>query len=121
MDNQLALTLNTYDAETQDILASTQKVLPLGKMHEIALKQSGYSDTLLVVNTLRPTVFTETELDIPLRPRKSLHHFRVTNRQDSTPVTEATLRLDGQETPRSMYGRTSMIWMLSVWTRCWRS
>ena len=67
-------------------------------MHEIALKQSGYSDTLLVVNTLRPTVFTETELDIPLRPRKSLHHFRVTNRQDSTPVTEATLRLDGQET-----------------------
>ncbi len=98
LDNQLALTLNTYDAETQDILASTQKVLPLGKMHEIALKQSGYSDTLLVVNTLRPTVFTETELDIPLRPRKSLHHFRVTNRQDSTPVTEATLRLDGQET-----------------------
>lgn len=98
LDNRLALTLNTYDAETQDILASTKKVLPLGKMHEIALQQSGYADTSLVVNTLRPTVFTETELDIPLRPKKSLHHFRVTNKQDGTVVTEATLRLDGQKT-----------------------
>ena len=98
LDNQLALTLNTYDAETQDILASTKKVLPLGKMHEIALTQAGYADTSLTVNTLRPTVFTQTELDIPLQPKKSLHHFHVINRQDNTPVTEATLRLDGQET-----------------------
>lgn len=98
LNNKLALTINTYDAETQDVLASKKSVLPLRKMHEVALEHPGYADTSLMVNTLRPTVFTETELDIPLHPKKSLHHFRVSNRQDNTPVPEATLRLNGQET-----------------------
>ena len=99
LDNQLQLSINTYDEETQEILASTTKTLPLGKVHTIPLKQAEYADTVLQVNTSRPTVFTETELDIPMRPKKSLHHFHITNIRDGQPVPEATLRLDGKVTP----------------------
>jgi outer membrane protein OmpA-like peptidoglycan-associated protein len=93
--NQLRLSLNTYDEETQEILAQEQKVLPLGQLHKIHLRQTGYHDTVLAVNTLRPTIFTETELDIPMRPKKSLHHFRVTNIRDNQAVEDAVIRLNG--------------------------
>ena len=99
LDNQLVLSINAYDEETQEILYSAKKTLPLGQTHTITLQQAGYSDTLLSVNTSRPTVFTETELDIPMRPKKGLHHFRVTNIHDGEKVTDATLRLNGQTTP----------------------
>lgn len=99
LDNKLALSLNTYDAETQEILQTTKQVLPLGQTHTIALQHAGYADTALVVNTLRPMVFTETELDIPLQPKKSLHHFRVTNIRDGVAVPDAAIRLNGQTAP----------------------
>lgn len=97
--NQLRLSLNTYDEETQEISSMQQKVLPLGQLHKIHLQQTGYHDTVLVVNTLRPTIFTETELDIPMRPKKSLHHFRVTNIRDNQAVEDAVIRLNGASAP----------------------
>ena len=99
LDDQLALRLQTYDAETQVILSSQQKTLPLGKIHRLPLRQKRYHDTTLVVNTQRPTVFTETELDIAMRPKKSMHHFIVTDAITEEPLKEAQLRLNGQPTP----------------------
>ena len=99
LDDHLTLTLQTYDAETQVILRSQRKELPLGKIHRIPLRQEGYRDTTLMVNTQRPTVFTETELDIAMRPKKSMHHFTVTDAMTGEAVQDALLRLNGQPTP----------------------
>lgn len=96
LDNELRLSINTYDAENQSILSENKRTLPLGKMHTIALHHNGYEDTTLTVNTLRPTVFTETELDIPLRPKKSVHHFVVTNAKTQETISDATIRLNGK-------------------------
>ena len=96
LDNELKLRINTYDAENQLILNEEKRTLPLGKMHSIALRHKGYEDTTLVVNTMRPTVFTETELDIPLRAKKSVHHFVVTNAKTQETVSDASIRLNGK-------------------------
>ena len=98
LDNQLSLRLNGYDAETQQTVYSTRQVLPLGQLHSLPIQQKGYEDTTLVINTKRPTVFTETELDIPLHPLKSRHLFIVTNAQTEELVEDARLRLNGQPT-----------------------
>ena len=99
LDNRLELTLNTYDAETQQILRAEQKNLPLGQLHSVVLQQEGYEDTTLVVNTQRPTVFTETELDIAMRPKKSRHLFIVSDSKSGQLIEQVTLRLNGKETP----------------------
>ena len=99
LDDQLALTLQTYDSETQAILRSQKEILPLGKLHPLTLRHEGYEDTTLTVNTRRPTVFTETELDIAMRPKKSLHHFVVINPLTGDAIKDAQLRLNGQPTP----------------------
>ena len=96
LDNQLELRLNTYDIETQNILSSIQQTLPLGKLHTIPLSYPGYDDTTLVVNTLRPTVFTETELDIPLMPKKRMHHFIVIDAKTRRAVPDVTMLLNGK-------------------------
>ena len=98
LDNQLALRLNGYDAESQQTVYTTRQVLPLGQLHSVRIQQKGYEDTTLVINTKRPTVFTETELDIPLQPLKSPHLFIVTNARTEELVENATLRLNGQPT-----------------------
>lgn len=98
LDDHLALTVNTYDEETQLILESNRHNLPLGRIHEISLHATGYRDTILPVNTQRPTVFTETELDVAMRPLKSLHHFIITNARTGERVTNALLRLNGHPT-----------------------
>ena len=98
LDNNLALAVNTYDEETQVILKNTRHNLPLGRIHEIPLKMAGYADTTLVVNTKRPMVFTQTELDMPMRPLKSLHHFVVTNARTGEKIPDVLLRLNGQPT-----------------------
>lgn len=96
LDNELQLRINAYDAENQMILSEKRHTLSLGKMHSIALHHEGYEDTTLTVNTMRPMVFTETELDIPMRPKKSVHHFVVTNTKTHETVSEATIRLNGK-------------------------
>lgn len=96
LDDRLALKLNSYDAETQEILDSRNETLALGKIYSLSLKHTGYDDAILEVNTARPMVFTETELDIPLQPRKSLHHFRVVHALNGEPVQDVQLRLNGQ-------------------------
>ena len=96
LDNQLVLRLNGYDAESQQTVYTTRQVLPLGQLHSVRMQQTGYEDTTLVINTKRPTVFTETELDIPLQPLKSRHLFIVTNARTEALVDNATLRLNGQ-------------------------
>ena len=98
LDNQLALTLNGYDDETQQTVYNTKQVLALGQLHSVPIRQKGYEDTTLVINTKRPTVFTETELDIPLHPLKSRHLFIVTNAETEELVEDARLRLNGQPT-----------------------
>ena len=98
LDDHLALTVNTYDAESQQIIETKRHVLPLGKIHEISLRAKNYEDTLLVVNTKRPTVFTQTELDVAMRPKKSVHHFMVTNARTGERVDEVQLRLNGKPT-----------------------
>ncbi|MBO4249986.1 MAG: OmpA family protein [Paludibacteraceae bacterium] len=98
LDDHLALTVNTYDAETQQILNSTRHNLPLGKIHEIPLRTNNYEDTMLVVNTKRPTVFTQTELDVAMRPKKSVHHFIVSNARTGARIEEVNMRLNGKET-----------------------
>lgn len=114
LDDQLALTLQTYDSETQAILRSTKEILPLGKLHTLRLQHEGYEDTTLTVNTLRPTVFTETELDIAMRPKKSLHHFWVINPLTGDQIQEAQLRLNGQPTPSDTALRINMERTLQV-------
>ena len=114
LDDQLALTLQTYDSETQAILRSQKEILSLGKLHTLRLQHEGYIDTTLTVNTLRPTVFTETELDIAMRPKKSLHHFRVINPLTGDGIDEAQLRLNGQPTPSDTALRINMERTLQV-------
>ena len=98
LDNQLALRLNGYDAENQQTVYTTRQVLPLGQLHSVRIQQKGYEDTTLVINTKRPTVFTETELDIPLQPLKSPHLFIVSDARTEDLIEDATLRLNGQPT-----------------------
>lgn len=98
LDDRLALTITTYDAETQMILGTRQQTLPLGKMHNLTLSHMGYDDALLEVNTARPMVFTHTELDIPMQPQKAMHHFRIFNAANNNPIDDATLRINGQPT-----------------------
>ena len=99
LDDRLDLTVNTYDIETQVILGTTHHTLTLGRVHELPLKMTGFVDTTLVVNTKRPTVFTQTELDVPLRPKKSLHHFIITDARTCAKIPDVLLRLNGQPTP----------------------
>ena len=99
LDDRLALTVNTYDEEHQSIIGSTRHVLALNRIHELPFKAEGYYDTTLVVNTKRPMVFTQAELDWPMRPKKSLHHFIVTDARTDEPIEHAYLRLNGQPTP----------------------
>lgn len=99
LDDELALTLITYDAETQEVQDTKKHVLPLGRMHRLTLTRDAYDDYLLEVNTTRPMIFTETELDIPLQPTKSLHHFRVTDAKSGATVEGARLHLNGKVAP----------------------
>ena len=96
LDDELTLTLNSYDAETQVLLGSKREILPLGKHHTLTSRHTGYKEATLDVNTTRPMVFTETELDIALEPLKSLHHFRVANAQTGESLSDYNLRLNGQ-------------------------
>lgn len=98
LDDRLALTVNTYDSETDVILSTTRHNLSLGQLHELPLRVKGYEDTLLVVNTKRPTVFTQTELDMPIRPKKSMHHFIVKDIRTGEKIEDVQLRLNGQPT-----------------------
>ena len=98
LENQLTLTLNAYDSETQEIINTRLEILSLGKRHTLPLKHENYNDTALEVNTARPMVFTETELDIPLQPKKSLHHFVPTHAVTGEPVPDVSMRLNGQPT-----------------------
>jgi len=114
LDNQLALAVQTYDAESQVILHSKRQVLPLGQLHRLPLQQEGYHDTTLIVNTLRPTVFTETELDIAMRPKKSMHHFEVSDAQTGEHIPGVQLRLNGQATPTDTALRIQKEYTLQV-------
>ena len=98
LDDELALSMQLYDSETQAIVSKQKKVLPLGKIHRLVLQQAGYYDTTLVVNTQRPTVFTETELDIAVRPKKSRQRFVVADAVTGTTIGQAQLLLDGRKT-----------------------
>lgn len=99
LDDELALTLIIYDAETQEVLDTKKHILPLGRMHRLPLTRPDYDDYLLEVNTTRPMIFTETELDIPLQPTKSLHRFQVTDAKTDEAVADAILRLNGKPAP----------------------
>lgn len=99
LDNQLTITLNTYDSETQEILGEHRQILPIGQMHGLRLQEPRYNDTVLVINTTRPMVFTQTELDIPLQPQKSRHHFLVLDAKTADIIPGAQLRLNGRPTP----------------------
>ena len=96
LDDELTLSLKTYDAETQLLLDTRKEVLPLGKTHTIHFRHEGYNDTSLEVNTTRPMVFTETELDVTMQPKKSVHHFVVLNGQTEEKIEHPNLRLNGQ-------------------------
>ena len=98
LDDQLVLNLTTYDAETQVVLTKRQEVLSLGQIHTLNLSQEGYKTASLTVNTERPTVFTQTELDIPLQPLKRLHRFVITDARTNEAVEGLNLRLNGQPT-----------------------
>ena len=100
LDDELSLTLQTYDSETQAILNKEKKVLPLGQIHRLGLRQNGYHDTTLVVNTQRPTVFTETELDIAMRAKKSRHRFIVVDKMTGSALMDANVRMDGRPTAK---------------------
>ena len=100
LDDELSLTLQTYDSETQAILNKEKRVLPLGQIHRLGLSQNGYHDTTLVVNTLRPTVFTETELDIAMRAKKSRHRFIVVDKMTGSALMDANVRMDGRPTAK---------------------
>ena len=100
LDDELALTLQTYDSETQVILDKEKRVLPLGQIHRLGLSHNGYHDTTLVVNTLRPTVFTETELDIAMRAKKSRHRFIVVDKMTGSALMDANVRMDGRPTAK---------------------
>jgi len=100
LDDHLALTVNTYDSETDVVLSTTRQTLSLGQLHELPLRMAGYEDTMLVVNTKRPMVFTQTELDMPMRPKKSMHHFTAKNIRTGELISDVQLRLNGQPTPK---------------------
>ena len=114
LDDQLKMTVNTYDAETQAILDSRKQVLSLGKMHTLTFRHPGYDDARLEVNTARPMIFTQTELDIPMKPQKSMHHFVVVNAQTGETVGDLNLRLNGQVTPSDTALRINQEQMLQV-------
>ena len=98
LDDHLALTVNTYDAETDLILETKKHNLSLGQIHKLPFSAEGFHDTTIVVNTQRPTVFTQAELDQALRPKKSLHHFVVRDAMTGDKIKGALLRLNGQPT-----------------------
>ena len=99
LDDHLVLTVNAYDAETQTRLQTKRHTLPLGRIHTIPLKVDAYEGNELTVNTQRPTVFTQTELDIAMRPKKCPLHFHVVNARTGETIQDAFLRLNGRATP----------------------
>lgn len=114
LDDHLSLTVNIYDEETQTLLSSKRHVLPLGTIHELPLQWKDYEDTVLEVNTKRLTVFTQTELDRAMRPKKSLHHFKVTDARTGKQVPQALMRLNGKPTPADTALRINKEQMLQV-------
>ena len=114
LDDQLALTVNTYDEETQLILATKRQTLPLGQLHSLPFNHAGFYDTTIVVNTQRPTIFTKAELDVAMRPKKSMHRFVVTDARTGARVQQASLRLNGQPTPNDTALRIGKEQMLQV-------
>lgn len=117
LDDELALTLQTYDSETQTILSKQRKVLPLGQIHRLSLQQDGYHDTTLVVYTQRPTVFTETELDIAMRAKKSRHRFIVVDAVTGSALMDANVRMDGRPTSKDTLLRLNEEHSLQVSTK----
>ena len=96
LDDRLQLRVHCYDGETQERIDEKPFTLPLGQIHKLTIGSNGFLDTVMEVNTLRPMVYTETELDILLRPKKSVHHFKVYNVKTRKNIPNPILRLEGQ-------------------------
>lgn len=99
LDDQLRITINAYDSEHQTIVSTRHEVLPLGKQHTLTIQHPNYADEVIEINTARPMVFTETELDIPVQALKSMHHFEVLHAATGQAVEGAQMRLNGRPTP----------------------
>ena len=93
---KLDIRLQLYDEETQESLGEEQKHLNIGAIHPIALHRKGYRDTTLVLNTEREVLFAESEIDIPMTPKKSRHHIDVRNSKTNEIVAEASVRMNGR-------------------------
>lgn len=96
LSEKLHIRIQLYDEETQENLGGEEQHLTLGAVYPITLRRSGYRDTTLVLNTERQVLFSETEIDVPLAPKKSRHRIYVTDSKTDQPVPEAVVRLDGR-------------------------
>ena len=93
---QLHIRLQLYDAETQESLGEERQHLNIGAIHPIALRRKGYRDTTLVLNTEREVLFAESEMDIPMTPKKSRHRIIVRDSRTNEPVPDVSLRMNGR-------------------------
>lgn len=99
LSSRLQIHLLLYDSETQESLGGEQRSLSIGQIHTIPLQRSGYRDTTLVLNTEREVLFSETEIDIPMTPKKSRHHIEVRDSRTGEPVPNPLIRMDGRVAP----------------------
>ena len=97
LSERLHITFKLYDAETQTFLGEEKRDLSIGANHSIPLRKQGFRDTTLLLNTERQVLFSETELDIAMQPRKSLHHISVVNRKTGEEIPSVQLRINGHQ------------------------
>lgn len=96
LSSQLQIRLSLYDSETQESLGAEMNHLTIGKVHSIVLHRNDYRDTTVVLNTEREVLFSETEIDIPMTPKKSRHRIEVADSRTGEPVPNPMIRLDGR-------------------------
>ena len=105
LSNRLQIRILLYDSETQESLGAEQQSLPIGKKHTIPLLRAGYRDNAFVLNTEREVLFSETEIDIPMKPKKSRHHIDVLDSRTGEAVPRPEIRMDGRIAPRDTFVR----------------
>jgi outer membrane protein OmpA-like peptidoglycan-associated protein len=114
LSSRLQIHLLLYDSETQESLGGEQRSLSIGQIHTIPLQRSGYRDTTLVLNTEREVLFSETEIDIPMTPKKSRHHIEVRDSRTGEPVPNPLIRMDGRVASRDTSLRLDRLIALQV-------
>lgn len=119
---QLSVRLHIYDSELStplrpDIIRTNAKIkytdtyadltLPIGENHTIITQKRGYTDDTLMIDTRKPVLLTESELDIELMPGKTSFSINLAD-QDSLTGIMGQIEIVNVRTGERVIANTTM-------------